>query len=220
MPTGFMSRIIALLLAFAFAFACGQAGAADIALIGVVGDKAAVFAVDGGEPKAVKVGQKWSGITVISVERGQALIEIDGKPRTLKLGQHYRSSAVVASSREKVTLAADGRGMFYAEGAINGVPMRFMVDTGATYVGMSAADAVRLGLDFRKGRPVMMQTANGRVLNYLVSLDRVKLGSIELNGIEGVVGEQDMPFVLLGMSFLNRLEMQRDGSSMTLIRRF
>ncbi len=186
----------------------------------MIGDKAAVFAIDGGEPKTVKVGQKWSGITVIAVERGQATIEIDGKRRTLKLGQHHRSGAVAASSREKVTLAADSRGMFLAEGAINGITMRFMVDTGATYVGMSARDAVRLGIDFQKGRPVMMQTANGRVMNYLVKLDRVKLGEIELTGVEGVVGEQDMPFVLLGMSFLNRLEMQRDGASMTLIRRF
>ena len=202
-------------------FFCGSACATDVALIGVIGEKAAVIALDGGEPKTVRLGQKWNGITVLAVERTQATVEIEGKPRVLKLGQHYRSSAALApSSASKVTLAADGRGMFYAEGAINGLPVRFMVDTGATYVGMSASDALRLGLDFRKGTPVMMQTANGRVMNYLVKLDRVRLGSIELNGVDGVVGEQDMPFILLGMSFLNRLEMLRDGASMTLTRRF
>jgi aspartyl protease family protein len=212
-----MTRIIALLLAFA----CSHAAATDVALIGVIGEKAAVIALDGGEPKTVRLGQKWNGITVLAVERTQATVEIEGKPRVLKLGQHYRSSAALApAGASKVTLAADGRGMFYAEGAINGLPVRFMVDTGATYVGMSAAEALRLGLDFRKGRPVMMQTANGRVMNYLVKLDRVRLGSIELNGVDGVVGEQDMPFILLGMSFLNRLEMLRDGASMTLTRRF
>jgi aspartyl protease family protein len=212
-----MTRIIALLLAFA----CSHAAATDVALIGVIGEKAAVIALDGGEPKTVKLGQKWNGITVLSIERGQATVEIEGKPRVLKLGQHYRSTASLApSGASKVTHAADGRGMFYAEGGINGLPVRFMVDTGATYVGMSAAEATRLGLDFRKGRPVMMQTANGRVMNYLVKLDRVRLGSIELNGVDGVVGEQDMPFILLGMSFLNRLEMLRDGASMTLTRRF
>ena len=63
-------------------------------------------------------------------------------------------------------------------------------------------------------------TSDLRVMNYLVKLDRVRLGSIELNGVDGVVGEQDMPFILLGMSFLNRLEMLRDGASMTLTRRF
>lgn len=216
-PTGFMPHFIALLL---LVLAPCAALAADVALIGVVGEKAAVFAVDGGEPKAVKVGQTWNGISVVSVEREQATVEIEGKRRVLKIGQHYRSAAAAAGGRTKVTLAADGRGMFHAEGAINGLPVRFMVDTGATYVGMSAREAVRLGIDFQKGRPVMMQTANGRVVNYLVKLDRVKLGDIELTGIDGVVGEQDMPFALLGMSFLNRLEMQRDGGSMTLTRRF
>jgi aspartyl protease family protein len=214
MPTGFMPHFIALLLFFSNA-----ALAADVALIGVIGDKAAVFAIDGGEPKAVKVGQKWSGITVLSVERGQATVEIEGRPRTLKLGQHYRS-ALVETTRERVTLAADGRGMFVTEGAVNGVAMRFMVDTGATYVSLGARDALRLGIDFRKGRPVMMQTANGSVMKYLVTFDRVRLGGIELTGVEGVVGETEMPFALLGMSFLNRLEMQRDGSAMTLTRRF
>ena len=210
-----MTRIIALLLALA----CGAAVAADVALIGLIGDKAAVLAVGGGEPKTVKVGQKWSGIAVISVERDQATVEIDGKQRVLKIGQHYRASAI-ASSREKVVLAADRGGMFVAEGAVNGIPMRFVVDTGATYVSLSASDATRMGLDFRKGRPVVMQTANGAVIKYLVKFDRVRLGGIELTGVDGVVGDQEMPYALLGMSFLNRLEMQRDGASMTLIRRF
>jgi aspartyl protease family protein len=215
MPTGFMPHFIALLLLFL----CGAAAAADIALIGLVGEKAAIFAIDGGEPKAVKLGQKWSGITLVSVERGQATVEIDGKRRVLKIGQHHRAS-VPASAKPKVTLAADGRGMFIADGSVNGLPMRFMVDTGATFVSMSAREATRLGIDFHKGRPMLMQTANGQAMGYLVRLDRVRLGDIEFNGVEGVVSEQDMPYALLGMSFLNRLEMQRDGASMTLIQRF
>lgn len=216
MATGFTVRIIALLVGLHWA---ALAAAADVSLIGVIGDKAAVLALDGGDPKTVKVGQKWNGITVVSVERTRATVEMDGKRRVLQIGQHYRSG-VPTSSRERVTLAADPRGMFVADGAINGLPMRFVVDTGATFVSMSAADAARIGLDFRKGRPLMMQTANGTVMKYQVTLDRVRLGAIELSQVEGVVGEQEMPYVLLGMSFLNRLEMQRDGASMNLIRRF
>jgi aspartyl protease family protein len=212
-----MLRIIALLASFH----CAAAAAVDVALIGVVGDKAAVFAVDGGEPKAVKIGQTWNGINLIAVERGEATVEIGGKRRVLKIGQHHRSAAAPAAvARTQVKLAADDRGMFVSEGAINGVPVRFMVDTGATFVSMSARDATRMGIDFQKGRQVTMQTANGRTLNYLVKLDRVKLGDIELTDIEGVVGEQEMPFALLGMSFLNRVEMLRDGPTMMLTRRF
>ena len=211
-----MPHFIALLLLVLWGAAFAQG---KVALIGTIGDKAAVLALDGGEPKTVKVGQTWNGISVVLVERERATIEIDGKRRILQIGQHYRAAAP-AATREKVTLLADGRGMFFAEGSVNGMPVRFMVDTGATYVSMGARDAMRLGIDFHKGRRIPMQTANGTVIKYQVRLDSVKLGGIELNGVDGVVGETDMPVALLGMSFLNRLEMQREGQTMTLIRRF
>ena len=67
----------------------------------------------------------------------------------------------------------------------------------------------------------MMQTANGTTAGHLVKLDKVKVGGIELTNVDGVVLEQGLGAVgLLGMSFLNRVEMQRDGQTMTLIRRF
>jgi len=210
-----MTRIIALLLALA----CGPAAATDVALIGVLGDRAAVLAVGGGEPKTVKVGQKWSGVTVISVERGQATVEIDGKRRVLMIGQHYRSAAA-PSDRQSVTLAADPRGHFFTDGAINGNPVRFLVDTGATMIALPAADALRLGIDYRKGERGYSNTAGGVVPIYRVRLDTVRLGSIEVTGVDGVVIEQGLDIALLGMSFLNRVEMKRDGHTMVLIRRF
>jgi aspartyl protease family protein len=215
MPTGFMVRIIALLLGLHF----GHAVAADVALIGLIGDKAAVLALDGGEPKTVKVGQKWSGVTVISVERGQGTVEIEGKQRVLMIGQHYRAAAS-ASERQSVTLAADPRGHFVAEGAVNGNPVRFLVDTGATTVALPASEAQRLGLAYRKGQRGFTNTAGGVVAVYRVRFDTVKLGSIELAGVDGVVIEQGLDIALLGMSFLNRVEMKRDGQTMVLIRRF
>ncbi|MGH8669123.1 MAG: retropepsin-like aspartic protease family protein [Burkholderiales bacterium] len=210
-----MPRIIALLLCFA----CAAATAAEVALIGVIGDKAAVLAVDGGDPKTVKVGQKWNGIVVLSVQKDRATVEIEGRKRVLLQGQHYRSAAA-ATHRQHVTLAADPRGHFVADGAINGNPVRFLVDTGATSIALPARDAERLGIDYRKARRGMTQTANGVVSVYRVSLDRVRLGDIELNGVEAVVIEQGLEIALLGMSFLNRVEMKRDGQTMTLIRRF
>lgn len=215
MPTGFMRHFIALWLFLAGTAAC----AADVALIGLIGDKAAVLAVDGGEPKTVKVGQKWSGVTVVSVERGQATVEIDGKRRVLTIGQHYRAAAA-ASERQSVTLAADPRGHFFTEGAINGNPVRFLVDTGASSVALPAAEALRLGIDYRKGQRAFSNTAGGVVPIYVVRFDSVRLGPIELTGVEGVVIEQGLNVALLGMSFLNRVEMKRDGQTMVLIRRF
>jgi len=211
-----MPNIIALLLLLA----CTPALAGEVALIGVIGDKAAVLAIDGGDPKAVKIGQRWNGVTVVAVEKERATVEIDGKRRVLALGQHYRG-ATAASDRQSATLAADTRGHFFAEASVNDVPMRLVVDTGASVVVLSGADASRLGVDWRQGPRRMMQTANGTTAGYLVKLDKVKVGGIELTNVEGMVLEQGLGAVgLLGMSFLNRVEMQRDGQTMTLIRRF
>ena len=215
MATGFMLRIIALLACCA----CGTAAAADVALVGVIGDKAAVLAVDGGAPKTVRVGQKWNGIAVLSVHKDRATVEIDGKRRVLVQGLHY-GSAAASSDRQHATLAADSRGHFVTEGAINGSPVRFLIDTGATAIALPGREADRLGIDYRSGQRGSMQTANGVVVVYRVSLDRVRLGEIELNGVDAVVVEQGLEIALLGMSFLNRVEMKREGQTMTLIRRF
>jgi aspartyl protease family protein len=215
MPTGFMPHFIAILLLLLGP----TAWAADVALIGVIGDKAAVFAVDGGEPKTVKVNQKWKGISLVSVEGDQATVEIDGKTRVLKIGQHYRS-ATASSDRQSVTLAADTSGHFVSQGSINGNPVRFLVDTGASTVALPAAEAQRLGIDYRKGQRGFTNTAGGVVPVYRVRFDSVKLGSIELSGVDGIVIEQGLDIALLGMSFLNRVEMKRDGQTMVLTRRF
>ena len=222
MPTGFMVRIIApLSLALAGAAAAFPAAAVDVALIGILGDKAAVLAVDGGEPKTVRIGQKWSGILVVSVERDRATVEIDGKRRVLMQGQHYRSAPKpAASGRQSATLSADSRGHFFTDAMLNGNSVRVVVDTGATMVTLPAAEALRLGLDYRKGEQGLTRTAGGAVPAYRVRLDTVKIGGIELNAVDGLVIEQGLDITLLGMSFLNRVEMQREGQTMTLIRRF
>jgi aspartyl protease family protein len=217
MATGFMSNIIALLLLAAVSL---PAGAADIALIGVIGERAAVIALDGGEPKTVKLGQTWNGIKVLAVEKTRATLSVEGKERVLQLGQHYRGAPAI-DARQSATLAADPRGHFFAEATVNGQPVRFVVDTGASTVVLSGSDATRLGIDWRTGRSGRMQTANGTTTGYLVKLQTVRVGGIELQNVDGVVVEQGLGgFGLLGMSFLNRLEMRRDGEKMELIRRF
>src|SRR5688572_11675753 len=208
MATGFMLRIIALVLGLA----CAAAGAADVALVGVIGDKAAVLAVDGGDPKTVKVGQTWNGITVLSVQRDRATVTFEGRTRVLQQGQHYRSAAP-AAERAHVVLAAGPGGHFVAEGLVNGNPVRFLVDTGATSIALPAREAARLGIDYRKAPRGVSNTANGPVTVYRVSLDTVRLGAIELHTVEAVVIEGDLDTALLGMSFLNRVEMKRDGAS-------
>jgi aspartyl protease family protein len=193
------------------------ATAADVSFVGAIGDKAAILVIDGAAPRTVKVGQKLGAVTVLSVERERAVVEVEGERRTLLRGQHFQASA---SDRQSTVLAADGRGHFIAEGAINNKPVRFVVDTGATVVALPASEAVRMGIDYRKGRPGTTRTAGGVVPVYRVTFDTVKVGGIELHSVDGLVIEQGLDIALLGMSFLSRVEMKNEGQTMTLMRRF
>jgi len=84
-----------------------------------------------------------------------------------------------------------------------------------------AAEADRLGLDYRHGQRGYMQTANGAALAYRVRLDSVTVGDITAYDVEGLVSEsRGLDVALLGMSFLNRTEMRRDGAYMTLTQRY
>lgn len=218
MATGFMRRHSSALGGLALALATMPALALDVSLVGTFGHKAAVLVVDGSPPHTVRVGQQALGVKVVSVTRDSAVIEIAGERRLLTRGQHY--SAGAGESRQSVTLSADARGHFMAEGAINGQPVRFVIDTGATMVALPASDAKRLGIDYRRGTLVMTRTAAGLVPVYRMRLDSVRLGDIEIAAVEGVVVEEGLDIALLGMSFLNRVEMRNDGQLMVLTRRY
>ena len=87
---------------------------------------------------------------------------------------------------------------------------------------LSSGEAKRAGINYLAGQKTVLQTANGAAPAYRVKLDTVRLGDITLNNVDGVVIEGKLmgELGLLGMSFLNRVEMRRDGDSMTLIRRY
>ena len=107
-------------------------------------------------------------------------------------------------------------GHFQAAGSINGKPVNFMVDTGATIVALSQAEANRIGLDWKRGRPGLSQTANGTVPVYNVNLGAVRVGDVQISNVAAVVVPAEMPLVLLGNSFLNHFNMRRDNDVMRL----
>jgi aspartyl protease family protein len=113
-------------------------------------------------------------------------------------------------------LTADGSGHFVTTGSINGTTVRFLVDTGATMISLGASEARRIGIDASKGQSAVVNTANGQARWFVSSWIRVRVGEIVVNNVDALVHQQDMPLTLLGMSFLNRMEMQRDGQTMTL----
>lgn len=193
--------------------------AIDVNLVGLFPGKALV-SVNGSVPRVMAVGTVIDGIRLIATERDHAVFEIGGRRETIALGQFYAGPA--NAGRKSVTLTADGRGHFEVQGSINGGTINFLVDTGATLLVLSATDATRLGLPWRQGTRQIAYTANGAVVFYRMTLDTVRVGDLVVNQVEAGVQETGMPtgLALLGMSFLNRMEMQRNGSTMVLTQRF
>jgi len=196
------------------------AQAVDVTVAALTNDKA-IVTVNGGRPKTLSVGQVGpEGVKLISATSEAAVLEIDGKRRTLTIGQGITTS-FENTGRSKVILNADGTGHFLTNGTINGGQVKFLVDTGATMVSMGVSDARRLGINYLKGERGASNTANGVATVYHVKLDSVRVGSITMTNVDGVVHENsDMPFVLLGMSFLGRLEMKHEGQTLTMMQRF
>ena len=210
------ARILAMLCVLP-AFA---AQAADVSLAGVFGGKA-VLVVDGGAPRTLAPGARSpEGVKLLSVEGDSAWVEIDDRRVKVRIGENVASSRSANAGPATVNLNADSQGHFAVEGSINGAPVRFLVDTGATVIAMGRTDAKRAGVDLARAAPVTVQTANGVVRAWRVRLNSVKVGAVALSDVEAAVMETDMPQVLLGMSFLNRMDMQRNGQIMTLRQRF
>lgn len=196
----------------------GGAGAAEVGVVGLFPGKA-VLVIDGGGPRTLAVGAKTpEGVRLLAVDENDAVVEVAGKRHRIGIGQQVYSSAAAASG--VVTLNADGKGHFTTIGTVNGASVRFIVDTGATFVSLGASDARRASIDYTKGEPGTVMTANGTARAWRVKLNSVRVGDVVLSDVDGAVQENDLPVVLLGMSFLNRMELQRSGETMTLRKRY
>lgn len=215
-----MTRRVANSSLFALFCACAAipAWAVDVGVVGLFPGKA-VLVIDGGAPRTVPVGANAGGVRLIAVDQDSATVEIAGKRQRLAIGQHAHAGGD-GGGIQATSLTADNRGHFITTGTINGATVRFMVDTGATSVALGASDARRANVSTANARAVTVQTANGVTQAWLVTLDNVRVGDVTLHGVEGAVHQHDMPVALLGMSFLNRMEMKRDGQTMTLRKRY
>jgi aspartyl protease family protein len=211
-----VKRIAAALLAVL----AGGALAQSVALQGMLGSKALLI-VDGGAPTAVAPGETHKGVKVLSTLGDQAVVEVDGQRHTLRVGDAPGNVGGGASPRgNKIVLTAGTGGHFVTQGAINGRSVQFMVDTGATGVGLSIGDAERIGLNYKAGQPIRINTANGQTTGWLVRLGSVRVGDVEVYDVEAAVSPGSMPYILLGNSFLNRFQMRRDNDQLVLERRY
>ncbi|MGA0569675.1 retropepsin-like aspartic protease family protein [Variovorax sp. VNK109] len=208
-------------LLVAAALAGGPAWAQSVALSGVVGARA-LLVVNGGTPKMVAVGETFQGVRVVSAQSDQAVVEVEGKRLTLRMGDSPVSvgQGIVAGQGTRIVLPVSSGGHFTTGGFINGKPVQFVVDTGATVISIGVSDAQRLGLQYTSGSRVNMHTANGNSIGYLMTLDSVRINDVEVFGVQAVVTPQPMPVVLLGNSYLSRFSMRRDSDQLVLEKRY
>lgn len=189
-----------------------------VKFIGQFGNKA-VLHIDS-KQRVLKAGEtSKEGIKLLSVNQNNAVIQYQGQKQTLGFSPSGKSS-YKKKQKAEVTIWADKQGHFETPGTINGQLVKFLVDTGATSVAMNSVIANKLGIDFRySGEPTLVTTASGMVSAHQIKLKSVKIGEIELKNVGGTVLEGGFPTeVLLGMSFLSHVEIERKGNLIKLVK--
>jgi aspartyl protease family protein len=215
-----MKTLLCPLLVAAALMLAASAHAQTVTLNGHIGAHKALLVIDG-EPHAVAVGATVRGVRLLSLGDARAEIEVGGARRSLALGAGAvrPSGAAAGSGAREIVLTAGTNGHFRTIGQINGKPIEFMVDTGASSVVISQADADRLGLDWRNAPGGIAETANGRAPFKLVTLTSVRVGEVEVANVEAAVIPATMRSALLGNSFLQRFQMKRENDVMRLEKR-
>ncbi len=128
--------------------------------------------------------------------------------------QNIKSNNYNNGIRE-VTLQSNRYGHYVTNGSINGQPVVFLLDTGATRVSIPEPIANRLNLT--RGMPLKTNTANGIITTYSITLDKVALGAIELKSVRASINPNMLgDEILLGMSFLKHLEWNQRGNILIL----
>ena len=112
-------------------------------------------------------------------------------------------SAIPGHEAREFPRAPDG--LFYVTAAINGQPVRFLVDTGASVIVLSARDAARTGLAGQAKYDAHMETANGKAPMAWTRIDRVEIGGRQVAGLRAALVQQGLSVSLLGQNALAKL---------------
>ena len=215
-----MARIaIILCLATFLGLAINPAVGSGVKVIALFANKAMLEV--NGQKKIVKAGETFEGVLLKSASGRGAVVVIDGKETRLGMNQSI-AGGYKKPERDRARIYPDSAGMYFADGKINGKPVRFLVDTGATDIAISGKTARKLKIDFRKGKTEFAETASSqRVPVFKIQLETVTVGGIRLRNVSAFVipGEQPRD-VLLGNSFLGRTEMRKSGTLLEIKRRY
>ena len=163
------------------------------------------------------------GVKLVTADSEKAVLEVDGRKKSYPLGNAMSIGTNFRVPEEKIVQAfSDSRGMYHIQGSINGYTMRFLVDTGATTIAMNRVQGKRLGIDYKlTGKQVLVSTASGMTKGYAVNLKVVKVGEIKVNNVEAIIVDGGFPTeVLLCMSFLGRVQIEREGNLMRMKKKY
>lgn len=193
-----------------------MAMATDVTVVGMMSDRA-IVRIDG-QQQLLKVGETRQGVTLVRVSAESATLRVDGVERQFGLGS---STGMSQRRKQSVTVSMNRYGQYLTNGQINGRVVEFLVDTGANTVSMTTQDARELGIDFRAiGKPGQSYTANGVVRSWIVTLDSVKVGPIEVRNVMANI--RDTPKLgpmLLGMTYLNSVSLLHENNRLHLTSR-
>ena len=201
-------------------FSVSVPAAPDVRVVGLFNDQA-VLQINGRQ-HVLKAGQTSpEGVKLLEANSESAVLQIEGERVEARLDGRVSARKQGSTARE-VQVWRNTSGMYTTVGSINGLPVSFLVDTGATLVAMNAGQARRLGIDYRvTGSPAEVTTASGVERAWMVSLDSVKLGELEVRNVQAVVLDGAQPqTTLLGMSYLGRMKIINDGQLMTLQKKY
>lgn len=206
------------LLGMALVLPVSVLGEGDLAVVGLFKDQAVVRYEQA--LYTLKVGQRHeSGLQLQAVESGGARITYQNETRLYPIVRDF-SRGYQAPKQTLATLRMNELGQYVTPGSINGQGVSFQLDTGANVVALSQTEADRLGLDYLEAEQAVADTAQGRVNIWRLSLNKVKIGELELSNVQGAIVEGRYPtYILLGMSFLSRVKMQEDQGVITLVKK-
>ena len=212
-----MKKTVAIL--FLALVSCLVYGETDIVVKGLF--KNGAIAEINGKQRMLKVGRRSpEGVLLISADSQKAVAEVDGERRELVLDQRI-GGTYAEPERAEVRIARGDNSHYYTPGRINNRPVNFVVDTGASSIAMHTQQAKALGIQYLRGKVMLVGTANGTTEAYKITLNNVSVGDVVVHNVEAVVMEGMSPdYILLGNSYLSRVEMKVDSGVLVLQAKF
>ncbi len=138
-----------------------------IVIIGLFKDKV-IIKLDGKQRLMASGETSPEGVTLISANSREAVLEINGVRDHYNIGAHIGSRFRGPTGQKTVSIAADSQGMYWVNGSINDFQVKFIVDTGSTLISMNKHQARRIGLDYKmEGEKSLTSTASGMRLIFL-----------------------------------------------------